>query len=356
MSLFSPTSTWWFIQDGHGHYVFASFYGKSNGKVGFQATAYVFPEQGIALLTIYRTLGRDGPIQIHYATADGTAIAGVDYTAVSGTLTWTDQDATRKTITIPLIQTTSTVSPQFTVNLTNIAPFAFTISPATATVTIKRQGHGEIDFVGSAYSVQDLNTSPNTVVVQVQRFNGFKGAGGVSYHTVDGTAVAGLDYTATSGVLSWADGDGSIQNITITILGRAGFQADRNFTVVIDTPTGFLVIGATNVSTVTITDASPSPNPVAGGGIPQELFTDILNDSQEFLLSVGILDDGSLMAFRNNIQFAGILGQKIGSVIGFNGGTSNFGGGTDPINNDPSPSPTPANRASVRRMGYKERV
>jgi hypothetical protein len=353
MSIWSGAAIWRFVQGANGEVYFLSTTGAKNGTYGFQYTAYAFPEVGMAYLTVTRQFGDLGPAEIHYATADGTAIAGTDYTAVSGTLLWLNGDVTAKQIIVPLIRTSAIVDSEFTVNLTNIYPFTFPISPAVATVTIMRQGNGELDLVGSAYQVQDPNTGTVNLIVQVQRFNAFKGAGGCSYHTTDGSAIAGTDYTATSGTLNWTDGQGGSQNISIPILGRAGNQGSRSFTVTIDTPTGVLVIGATNVATVTIVEGTPASNPVAGGSIPQWLFTDILGErssgGSELVYGSTIVDPSWTPQWRNNIQFASMLGQKIGSVIG-------FGPGPDPTNNDPVFIPTPNNIGRRRMMNYKERV
>lgn len=46
--------------------------------------------------------GSIGAASINYATADGTGVAGKDYTAASGTFTWANGDATDRTITVPI--------------------------------------------------------------------------------------------------------------------------------------------------------------------------------------------------------------------------------------------------------------
>ncbi len=41
---------------------------------------------GYATITVVRTGGAAGPISAHYATGDGTAMNGVNYTGVNGTV------------------------------------------------------------------------------------------------------------------------------------------------------------------------------------------------------------------------------------------------------------------------------
>ncbi len=82
------------------------------------AAASVRKDAPSALLTLTRTAGSTGPVSVHYATADGSALAGTDYTAASGNVTWADGDTAAKTITIPLLHP-ATVGPTkaLTVNL-----------------------------------------------------------------------------------------------------------------------------------------------------------------------------------------------------------------------------------------------
>ena len=56
-------------------------------------------------LTVERVSGTDGAVTVNYATANGTATAGADYTATSGTLSFADGQASR-TISVPVLEDT----------------------------------------------------------------------------------------------------------------------------------------------------------------------------------------------------------------------------------------------------------
>ncbi len=58
---------------------------------------------GAATLSVARTGGSTGPVSVNFTTADGTALAGTDYTTASGTLTWADGDTSAKPISVPLL-------------------------------------------------------------------------------------------------------------------------------------------------------------------------------------------------------------------------------------------------------------
>lgn len=72
-----------------------------------------------------------------YATSNGTATAGSDYTAMSGTLSWADGDTSNKTFYIPLLDDSSYEGDE-TVNLTLSNPTGLAIlgSPSSAVLTI----------------------------------------------------------------------------------------------------------------------------------------------------------------------------------------------------------------------------
>lgn len=99
-----------------------------------------------------------------------------------------------------------------------------------------------------------------TVELSVSRFTGLTGAVGVSYSITAGSAVEGTDYTAVSGTLNWADGDGSLKTITVPILQDTAQDGARTFTVTLSSPTGGAFLPGAGTSTlVTILDDDALP-------------------------------------------------------------------------------------------------
>ena len=87
-------------------------------------------------LSVSRSDGSTGPASVDFATADGSALAGADYTAKTGTLVWSDGDTASKTIGIALSGSAFTGnSRDFTVVLSH-AQYATLGSVAVATVTL----------------------------------------------------------------------------------------------------------------------------------------------------------------------------------------------------------------------------
>ena len=72
-----------------------------NGILQLTASYFVFQEEDVTVtFNVTRTAGSEGAASVNYATADGSAVAGSDYTSASGTLNWADGDADPKPFTI----------------------------------------------------------------------------------------------------------------------------------------------------------------------------------------------------------------------------------------------------------------
>ena len=94
-----------------------------------------FGPSGQAALTVSLSRPSEETITVDYASSDGTATAGEDYTGMSGTLTFTP-GVTSRTILIPTSQyAIDSTSESFFVNLTNPSPNA-TVADAEGEATI----------------------------------------------------------------------------------------------------------------------------------------------------------------------------------------------------------------------------
>ena len=107
------------------------------GVLAFSNAAYTIGEDGGGVtITVTRTGGSDGAVSVDYATSDGTATAGSDYTATSGTLNFADGDAASKTFTVAISQD-AILEGNETVNLTlSNATGGAALGQSSATLTI----------------------------------------------------------------------------------------------------------------------------------------------------------------------------------------------------------------------------
>jgi hypothetical protein len=98
-----------------------------------------------------------------------------------------------------------------------------------------------------------VNEGAGFVVITVNRTGSSSGPATVQYATSNGSATAGSDYTATSGMLVWADGDAAPKMFQVPILNDLVVEANETFTVTLSNATG-ATLGATTAATVTIVD------------------------------------------------------------------------------------------------------
>jgi uncharacterized delta-60 repeat protein len=222
--------------------------------------ASVYETVGNAILSVYRSDGFDGAISVDYVTTQDTALEGQDFTAVSGTLNWADGDGGTKLISVPVINDQiEEPYESFTVNLSNPGGGA-TISQSVGTVSIQDDDvPGTLAFIQTATVVDETDGS---MTVSVSRSIGNRGAVSVSYATTAGSATDGSDFTGTSGILSWADGDSANKSFTIPILDDTAVEFDENFTVALSTPTGGASLGNALLTVTIVSDEVPVPGTV----------------------------------------------------------------------------------------------
>lgn len=109
---------------------------------------------------------------------------------------------------------------------------------------------GSVQHSGATASVPK---SAATAALQVTRTGGSTGPATVNYATANGTAQAGMDYTATSGTLSWADGDTAPKTITVPVLNAATIGPDKTLTVSLSSPL-YASLGATVTNTLSLSE------------------------------------------------------------------------------------------------------
>jgi hypothetical protein len=82
----------------------------------------------------------------------------------------------------------------------------------------------------------------------------------VAYTTTNGSAIAGTDYTTTSGTLTFPPGE-TAQNITVPIIDRSGSAPTRSFSVTLSSPTNASIAYGTGVVTIGASGATPVTTP-----------------------------------------------------------------------------------------------
>jgi len=140
--------------------------GTSTPLVALSSSAYTTAPASTALVAIYRTGNSTGAASVSYTTVDGSAVAGNDYTATSGTVSWSDGEAAIKTVSVPV--SSHAAGKQFAVALTSVAGQANFGSPTSATVAVAltggSAGSGSAAMIPSAKQIVDSALNVWTVV------------------------------------------------------------------------------------------------------------------------------------------------------------------------------------------------
>jgi hypothetical protein len=244
------------------------------GSLQIEHATYSINESGTALnVAVTRTGGSDGVVSVAYATSNGTAQAGADYTSTSGTLSWASGDAAAKTFSVPITDDqTNEGNETFNIAI-NTPGGGAVLGPTTAAVATILDNEiaqpGTFSFGSASYTV---NENGSTLSVSVGRSNGKDGAVSVGYKTVDGTALAGSDYTSASGTLSWADGADDTKTFSVTIKDDQLIEGDETFALQLQSPGGGAVLGNVPTTTVTIVDnETAAPGTLAFGQASMEV-------------------------------------------------------------------------------------
>jgi hypothetical protein len=224
------------------------------GVLSLASTTYSAAENaGSVTLSVTRTSGSAGAASIAYDTSANTAKLGVDYEHTGGRLSWASGDSSTKTITVPLIKGAA-YSGTRSFYLTVYDPYVALLgSPTKATITITGDGGsgsgGSVDLASSAVTVLQ---SAGSVHVSVNRTGGSSGAASVGYGTANSTAISGKDYTAESGVLTWASGDTTAKSFSVPISNSTPFTGSKAFAIALSSASG-ATLGSPSAGVVTIT-------------------------------------------------------------------------------------------------------
>ena len=180
-------------------------------------------------------------VRVDYATSGGTAAEGSDYTRSSGMLIF-PRGTTARTVTVQTTDDTEQESTErFTVVLSR--PENATVQTGTGTATIT-------DNDGAPppppppppppleVSIGDARADEGEVAeFEVRLSVASAQAVTVGYATKDGTALAGTDYTMTSGTLTFGVGT-TVKTVEVRTTEDELKESDEGFTVELSGPSG----------------------------------------------------------------------------------------------------------------------
>ena len=220
-------------------------------------------EQAAFIVSV--TGGARSGMTVRWETADGTAVAGADYTAVTGATVEFGSGSTRGTIRVATLQDQLDEEDEtFEVSLTEVSPAAgAALGRATATGTIIDdddpleiiEGPPRLDIANSRAGEGD-----GIMVFAVTMNRPSATAATVFYETRDGTAKTfpGSDYTKTEGELTFSPGVELQQTIVVPILQDDEDEGtSESFTVKLLDPVD-AVLGDDTATGVIVDDDTPA--------------------------------------------------------------------------------------------------
>jgi hypothetical protein len=269
--------------------------------------AFVFYERdeeqtNTARFTVTRNEGLNETLTVDYVTTDGSAVAGVDYESVSGTLTFNPGQSV-KTIDVTVLGDLEIESTEtFAVNLFNPSSSRFIDSRGTGLIYDDPEGFvvsdatliagssvGDVGVAQFAVTLRDQITAPITV----------------NYTTTDDTAIAGEDYVATSGQLTFRPGEDTRQIIEVELLENTFGEPNETFFLDLSDASRGEIADGRGLATL--------PAPV---DLELSLLVDISAsiDSDEYQLQF----DGYTQAFANPSLFENFISQQEQGQIAVN--------------------------------------
>ena len=221
---------------------------------GIQAeTGFVSTSEGSATLPIkiLRTGDDSGSVSVNYATSDGTATAGSDYTAVSGTLTFAPGELI-KFISVPIIDDNlfeNGANEHFNLILSSPTNSAILLNPAGATVIIRDDDPEPVVTFPSlptiGFSADEGDAGTTNLSFNVFLTNPSVQDVTVHYATSDGSATPGTDYVASSGTITIPAGT-TVGSAGIPIIGDTVVEPPEVFRVDLSNATNVSAIGVSS--------------------------------------------------------------------------------------------------------------
>lgn len=236
----------------------------AGGALGFDSPPQVIVNEGTGTVSIkIRRFGNStGAVSVPVFLSPGDAELDLDFRAddfvittrpifpewpdseeveiLTHILSWEDGDSSDRTINIPIIDDSrvenfsfSRLGERFSLFLENPGGGASLSNANLEIFIVDDDGPGEAAFLNSAATVFE---SDGLAAFSVQRVGNSKGALTVDYVAQSGRnsahpAVAGQDFSPTSGTLSWADGDTTPRQISVPLMQDDACEGDELFTV-----------------------------------------------------------------------------------------------------------------------------
>jgi uncharacterized repeat protein (TIGR01451 family)/uncharacterized delta-60 repeat protein len=211
---------------------------------------------GVATIPILRSGSSRGTSTVHFfTTTNGTAVIGTNYLPVTDALVTFLPNQSSNAVQVPVIhdpraQGNTTVGLQLSNAFNSLL---FTPFTATLTVVDVERFPGQLYFSQTNYVVDE---GAGYLPVTVLRTNGRSGVVTANFTTQQGTAMPGVKYVGTNGVLTFLDGETN-KTFYVPIIDENRVEGFQTFSLVLSNATGGAVLLAPTNVPVTIVDNDP---------------------------------------------------------------------------------------------------
>ncbi len=218
--------------------------------IQFSEAVYRVPEDGAnAVIALIRGGDIASAVSVDYTTVDGTAEAGVDYQETKGTLRF-DAGETAKTFSVPVFDNVLAEGDKTIGLLLTNLPSGFSLSARLNATLVIEDNESALAFAAAAFSFSE---GAGAATIVVRRTGPATIPASVDYETRDDTAVAGEDYVAASGTLSFEAGEVE-KSFDVTLIDDDQIEPDKTVVLALSNPVGGPVLGLQATALLTITD------------------------------------------------------------------------------------------------------
>ncbi|HEU4513367.1 MAG TPA: Calx-beta domain-containing protein [Nocardioidaceae bacterium] len=189
------------------------------------------------------------PVTFDWATADGTAVAGSDYTAANGNDVSIAVGQSSVRLTVKTLQDTADEPDEtFAVNVSDVRNAQLGDGVGQGLI-LDDDAEPELSIVGPSAEVEEGKDATFTVTLDAASGKTVT----VEWATSDGTALAATDYSAASGSLSFAPGERT-KSITVRTTQDNVEESDEAFKVTLSNATYATIATAQDTATIADND------------------------------------------------------------------------------------------------------
>jgi hypothetical protein len=238
------------------------------------------------------------PITVDYATVAGTALADVDFLPTNGVITFAAGKTTAKvTVLVPGDKSLET-NETFYLALSN--PVNVQLATNAIACTILNNDPPPKAYVDDAGLVE--GGGPANVNVRIRLATSSELPVTLEFTTTNGTAVAGSDYTAANGLITFAPGETN-QTIALEVLGEDLVEPLEYFSVRLLNPTNAIIArGLARVSLTNDDVTLAGAGAILAAGIPAAIESESADPPLQL--------SGSLAADAVVLTFLGARGGR----------------------------------------------